>query len=231
MGQALCRDTELKCLDGIFPVFADTSALAAPESIPFSCEVVQIAELQDERFCWQPCYSVMTLEEKLLAMLLSFTCSLSFMLSENSVLNLLAVGKMWGEASRQWKSLRVSTPSCVQNANKEHFPWDSLWRVWGEVEPTHLHIFWFVSLNGKKNLWNLAHRTVINRFVEIRFCCKYSVLGSVEESDTVSWQMMGKESFCSKTMFSCTGTSLVCTGQHSSSTYVGIQGAWLTVHP
>lgn len=52
MGRAQCCDTELKRLGGISPVFADRSALAAPESIPFSCEVVvQIAELQDDRFC------------------------------------------------------------------------------------------------------------------------------------------------------------------------------------
>jgi len=60
------------------------------------------------------------------------------------------------------------------------------------VEPTRLHIFWFMSLNGKKNPRNLAHGRVINRFVEIRFCCKYSGLGSVQESDTVGRQIYGK---------------------------------------
>lgn len=78
-----------------------------------------------------------------------------------------------------------STPSCVQNTNNEHFPWDLLWRVWSKVEPTRLHIFWFMPLNGKKNLWNLAHRRVINRLVEIKFCCKCSGFGCIQKSNSV----------------------------------------------
>lgn len=53
------------------------------------------------------------------------------------------------------------------------------------MEPTRLHIFWFMSLNGKKNLWNLAHRRVINRLMEIKFCCKCSGFGCIQKSNSV----------------------------------------------
>lgn len=49
--------------------------------------------------------------------------------------------------------------------------------------------FLVLSLNGEKNLWNLAHRRLINRLVEIKFCCKCSGFGSIQKSNSVGHQI------------------------------------------
>lgn len=95
------------------------------------------------------------------------------------------------ERFQAMETLHVSTPSCVQNTNKEDFP--SRLAVEGVKQSgTHPFAHFLVCVlkwQRKKNLWNLAHRRVINRFVEIKFCCKCSGLGSIQKGDFVGQQI------------------------------------------
>lgn len=61
-----------------------------------------------------------------------------------------AVGKILGKDFRQWKHYMFPHPLVYRTQIKSIFPWDWLWRVWSKLGPTRLHIFWFLSLNGKE---------------------------------------------------------------------------------
>jgi len=108
-------------------VLAKLAALAAAEKEP-SCEVaVDVLKMRDDSFYLQTCHSVVSLERKLLSKLLNLICLSSFMLMRAfEIVTPGAKPDCSGENTRErfqaMETLYVSTPSCVQNTNKEHFP-------------------------------------------------------------------------------------------------------------
>lgn len=107
-------------------MLVDLTALAASETEP-SCEVVvHVPKTWDDSFYLQSCHSVISLVEKLLSKLLNLLCLSSFMLMRAfEIVTPGARPGCSGENTRErfqaMETLHVSTPSCVQNTNKEHF--------------------------------------------------------------------------------------------------------------
>lgn len=164
------------------------------------CEAVLCApKMHKGSFCLQIHRSVTSLEAKLLSKLLDLICLFSLMLMRAVEIGTPGTrpscsGENIREGFQAMETLHVSTPSCVQNTNKEHFP---LRLAVEGVKQSGTHPFahflvFVLKWQRKKNLWNLAHRRVINRFVEIKFCCKCSGLGSIQEGRTTDMKRKGK---------------------------------------
>lgn len=90
-------------------------------------DVMCLPKMHEGSFCLQIHQSVISLEAKLLSKLLDLICLFSLMLMRAvEIVTPGARPSCSGENIRErfqaMETLHVSTPSCVQNTNKEHFP-------------------------------------------------------------------------------------------------------------